>query len=75
LKHSTIYLTGKPAEFFEPEQTVFVDKRIKEMRSLMKSLRLASKKMNMRSIIYQELETRYEEVEAAIKWWEQIRTK
>jgi len=75
MKHSTRYLTGQEAEFFEPEQSIFVDKRIREMKSLMRSLRLASKKMNRQSIIYQELEDRYEEVEAAVKWWEQIRTK
>jgi len=75
LKHSTNYLTGRDPEFFEPEQSIFIDKRIKEMRSLMRHLRLASKKMNKHSIIYQELETRYEDVEAAIKWWQSIKTK
>ena len=75
MKHSTRYLTGQEAEFFEPEQSIFVDKRIREMKSLMRSLRLASKKMNKHSIIYQEVEARYEEVETAVKWWNNIRTK
>jgi len=75
LKHSTKYLTGRDTDFFEPEQSIFIDKRIKEMRSLMKDLRLKSQKMNKQSVVYQELETRYTEVETAVKWWNNIRTK
>ena len=75
MKHSTKYLTGRDTDFFEPEQSVFIDKRIKEMKSLMLDLRLRSKEMNKNSVVYRELETRYQEVETAVKWWNNIRTK
>jgi len=75
LKHSTKYLTGRDTDFFEPEQSIFIDKRIKEMRSLMKDLRLKSKGINKHSVVYQELEARYTEVETAVRWWNNIRTK
>ena len=41
----------------------------------MRSLRLASQTMNKQSIVYKELEARYTEVETAVKWWNNIRTK
>ncbi len=71
---STLRITGKPKEFFEPETTALATKRINASKDLMKEL-AEERRQGFPGQSSDEIEdtmNRYQEAQAAAKWWEAI---
>ena len=64
----TEYLTGeKPV--YDPFLEEFATNRIQSMRNLLTELGLATRDLEVCSPEWEEIHTRYKEVETGIKWW------
>ena len=73
---STLRITGKPREFFEPEMTALATKRIEASKHLMKELAEERRQgfPGQSSAQIEDTLNRYQEAQAAAKWWEAILT-
>ena len=69
--HTTKYLTGKDSSEY-PELEPLRTKRINDMRNLLKTLRMEARGVKSLSTEYQELMDRYQAVEKAIEFWENL---
>ena len=71
---STLRITGKPKEFFEPETTALATKRIKASRDLMKVLAEERRQGFPGQSSAQQRDTiaRYQEADKAARWWQSL---
>jgi len=71
---STLRITGKPREFFEPETTALATKRINASKELMKELAEERRQgfPGQSSAQVEDTMNRYQEAQAAMKWWQEI---
>lgn len=72
MKHTTEYLFDKPRSEYEPELTRLATKRVKDAKSLLKTLAAAKNNRYVRPDIMEEIIERYQAVEKALDWWRKI---
>lgn len=68
----TEYLTGHRPERYNAELIPLIKKRVNDMNELLEMLRNKAKNLNSNSNEYAHIHARYQEIEAAINWWNDL---